>query len=103
MQIAVLSTTPLCRVHRVGQTRSVTTIRYLMRDSFEDVNPSESAQNPSCKILTTLKQNVNIQKKKKMLVQVTFAQGPLSEDGIGLGTLRVFFDIVCNSTLLTLW
>ncbi|EHL01886.1 putative SWI/SNF-related matrix-associated actin-dependent regulator of chromatin subfamily A member 3-like 3 [Glarea lozoyensis 74030] len=27
----------LCRVHRVGQKRNVTTIRYLMRDSFEEV------------------------------------------------------------------
>jgi len=27
----------LCRVHRVGQQRQVTTIRYLMRDSFEEV------------------------------------------------------------------
>ncbi|TVY65597.1 DNA repair protein RAD5A, partial [Lachnellula suecica] len=26
----------LCRVHRVGQTRNVTTIRYLMRNSFEE-------------------------------------------------------------------
>lgn len=29
----------LCRVHRVGQKRDVTTIRYLMRDSFEEVSP----------------------------------------------------------------
>lgn len=28
----------LCRVHRVGQLRNVTTIRYLMRNSFEEVN-----------------------------------------------------------------
>jgi hypothetical protein len=27
----------LCRVHRVGQKRNVTTIRYMMRDSFEEV------------------------------------------------------------------
>jgi hypothetical protein len=27
----------LCRVHRVGQKRIVTTIRYLMRNSFEEV------------------------------------------------------------------
>lgn len=27
----------LCRVHRVGQTRPCTTIRYIMRDSFEEV------------------------------------------------------------------
>lgn len=34
----------LCRVHRVGQKRDVTTIRYLMRDSFEEVKaPHHSA------------------------------------------------------------
>lgn len=27
----------LCRVHRVGQRRNVTTVRYLMRNSFEEV------------------------------------------------------------------
>ena len=27
----------LCRVHRVGQKRDVTTVRYLIRDSFEEV------------------------------------------------------------------
>lgn len=27
----------LCRVHRVGQQRDVTTVRYLMKDSFEEV------------------------------------------------------------------
>lgn len=33
----------LCRVHRVGQKRDVTTIRYLMRDSFEEVSPNQLA------------------------------------------------------------
>ena len=28
----------LCRVHRVGQQRKVTTIRYLMRGSLEEVS-----------------------------------------------------------------
>ncbi|KAF4635250.1 hypothetical protein G7Y89_g2850 [Cudoniella acicularis] len=59
----------LCRVHRVGQKRQITTIRYLMRDSFEE-------------------QIVDIQKRKKMLAQVTLAQGPLSEAGISIGTLQ---------------
>ena len=34
----------LCRVHRVGQERNVTTIRYLMRDSFEEVGSSRFAR-----------------------------------------------------------
>lgn len=28
----------LCRVHRISQKRNVTTIRYLMHDSFEEVS-----------------------------------------------------------------
>jgi hypothetical protein len=28
----------LCRVHRVGQRRDVTTVRYLIRHSFEEVS-----------------------------------------------------------------
>ncbi|KAH6692827.1 SNF2 family N-terminal domain-containing protein [Leptodontidium sp. MPI-SDFR-AT-0119] len=59
----------LCRVHRVGQKRSVTTIRYLMRDSFEE-------------------QVVEIQKRKKLLAKVTFGQDPLEESGIGMSTLQ---------------
>ena len=34
----------LCRVHRVGQKRDVTTIRYLMRESFEEVSHYKLAQ-----------------------------------------------------------
>jgi hypothetical protein len=40
-------------------------------------------------------QVVEIQKRKKLLAKVTFSQGPLSEAGIGLGTLQV-----CLTTLL---
>jgi len=58
----------LCRVHRIGQQRNVTTIRYLTRNSFEE-------------------QVVEIQKRKKRLAEVTFGSGQLSEDGIGIETL----------------
>ncbi|PMD57317.1 uncharacterized protein K444DRAFT_644904 [Hyaloscypha bicolor E] len=58
----------LCRVHRVGQKREVTTVRYLIRGSFEE-------------------QVVEIQKRKKKLAEVTFGSGQMSEDGINLGTL----------------
>ncbi|TVY34933.1 Helicase-like transcription factor, partial [Lachnellula cervina] len=57
----------LCCVHRVGQKRNVTTVRYLMRDSFEE-------------------QVVEIQKRKKLLAKLAFGQDPLPETGIGLGT-----------------
>ncbi|TVY35125.1 putative SWI/SNF-related matrix-associated actin-dependent regulator of chromatin subfamily A member 3-like [Lachnellula occidentalis] len=59
----------LCRVHRVGQKRSVTTVRYLMRDSFEE-------------------QVVEIQKRKKLLAKVAFGQDPLPESAIGRGILQ---------------
>jgi len=29
----------LARIHRIGQTQEVTTIRFYVRDSFEEVNP----------------------------------------------------------------
>jgi SNF2 family DNA or RNA helicase len=32
----------LARIYRMGQTRKVTTIRYIMRDSFEDVSLHQS-------------------------------------------------------------
>jgi len=38
----------LCRVHRVGQKRDVTTIRYLMRDSFEEVSHYKLAPRIFC-------------------------------------------------------
>jgi SWI/SNF-related matrix-associated actin-dependent regulator of chromatin subfamily A3 len=81
----------LCRVHRVGQKRIVTTIRYLIRDSFEEVSHIKIMCSPS---LIIMQQIVDIQKRKKVLAQVTFAQGPLAEDGIGLGTLQVYPHLV---------
>lgn len=41
----------LCRVHRVGQKHDVTTIRYLMRDSFEEVS---SLSNPPHQTLSAV-------------------------------------------------
>jgi SWI/SNF-related matrix-associated actin-dependent regulator of chromatin subfamily A3 len=59
----------LCRVHRVGQTRAVSTIRYLMRNSFEE-------------------QVVKLQTRKRVLADLCFGQKPVSEAGIGLGMLN---------------
>jgi len=58
----------LCRVHHVGQRKPCTTIRHIMRDSFEQ-------------------QVVELQKRKQALAEITFGQAPLAEHGIGLSTL----------------
>ncbi|KAL3427322.1 alpha-mannosyltransferase [Phlyctema vagabunda] len=59
----------ICRVHRVGQKQDVTTIRYVMKNTFEE-------------------QVVEIRKRKKLLAQVTFGQGPLLDDNLGMGMLE---------------
>lgn len=43
-------------------------------------------------VLILLQQIVEIQKRKKKLAQVTFSQGPLSQDGMSLGILQVRLD-----------
>ncbi|KAM0314130.1 hypothetical protein ACHAO8_004916 [Botrytis cinerea] len=59
----------LCRVHRISQKRKVTTIRYLMHNSFEE-------------------QIVELQKRKKMLADATFSQSCISEAGVDVGILK---------------
>lgn len=100
----------LCRVHRVGQQRNVTTVRYLMKDSFEEVCISTRY---SVKLSVTFcvriqykdedhcanqtpQQVVEIQKRKKLLAKVTFCQDPLSEAGIELGTLQVCLTLLLH-------
>ncbi|KAG4441377.1 hypothetical protein IFR05_003134 [Cadophora sp. M221] len=59
----------LCRVHRMGQTKTVTTIRYRMRDSFEE------------KVVT-------IQERKKDLAALTFSNEKISEEDVGAARLQ---------------
>jgi len=105
----------LCRVHRVGQQRKVTTVRYLMRDSFEEVcihtyqvvSSSQSASPRRFNYMTRaitltrcLQQVVEIQKRKKLLAKVTFCQDPLSGAGIGLGILQVCLNTADTLSIL---
>jgi hypothetical protein len=74
-----------------------------MRNSFEEVRiyrhhtlaglppisfPMEYTYKDHCADALP-QQVVEIQKRKKLLAKVTFSQDPLSEAGIGLGTLQV--------------
>lgn len=44
----------LARIHRIGQTKEVTTVRFIVRDSFEEVRNEDSCtSNTSCKYLPT--------------------------------------------------
>ncbi|PQE30180.1 SNF2 family N-terminal domain-domain-containing protein [Rutstroemia sp. NJR-2017a WRK4] len=104
----------LCRVHRVGQQREVTTIRYLMRDSFEEVSPLSHELLDSKKLMVSLVflilrtymlfyfflrfssrlldlntgQILTLQARKKTLAQVTLSRDPLASTGIDIGTLQ---------------
>jgi SWI/SNF-related matrix-associated actin-dependent regulator of chromatin subfamily A3 len=59
----------MCRIYRIGQKKEVTTIRYRIRDSFEE-------------------NVVALQDKKKDLASLTFTKERLSESDIGPGRLR---------------
>ncbi|KAM3087189.1 hypothetical protein ACMFMG_001293 [Clarireedia jacksonii] len=60
----------LCRVHRMGQKKEVTTIRYRMKNSFEE-------------------KVVAIQERKKDLAALTFSNGKLSKADVGAARLQV--------------
>jgi hypothetical protein len=60
----------LCRVHRMGQKKEVTTIRYRMNNSFEE------------KVVT-------IQERKKDLAALTFSNEKISEADVGAARLQV--------------
>jgi SWI/SNF-related matrix-associated actin-dependent regulator of chromatin subfamily A3 len=59
----------LCRVHRMGQTKEVTTIRYRIKNSFEE------------KVVT-------IQERKKDLAALTFSNEKISEADVGAARLQ---------------
>ncbi|PQE30181.1 SNF2 family domain-containing protein [Rutstroemia sp. NJR-2017a WRK4] len=59
----------LCRVHRMGQNKEVTTIRYRMKNSFEE-------------------QVVTVQERKKDLAALTFSNGKISEADVGAARLQ---------------
>lgn len=67
----------LARIHRMGQTKPVTTVRYVMRDSFED-------------------HVLNIQKRKQLLTE--FLLAPQEQDGTECNTSRLqqFRSLICG-------
>ncbi|KAF2231648.1 hypothetical protein EV356DRAFT_471443 [Viridothelium virens] len=59
----------LARIHRIGQTRAVTTIRYIMKDSYEE-------------------HVVKVQDRKKSLAEILLSQGKASEKDLTLSRLH---------------
>jgi SWI/SNF-related matrix-associated actin-dependent regulator of chromatin subfamily A3 len=59
----------LARIHRIGQTKEVTTIRFIMRNSFEE-------------------HITQVQDRKKHLASLLLSQKQLSEDDLSLGRLQ---------------
>ena len=77
----------LCRIHRMGQQRDVTTIRYRMKNSFEEVCYTGFV---SYRLLIESAQKIIlIQDRKKDLSNLTFSNAGLSEADVGAGRLEV--------------
>jgi hypothetical protein len=71
----------LCRIHRMGQTKEVKTIRFRINDSFEEVYPSPSVIR-SCK-LTRAQKIAVIQQDKKDLAAWAFSDEDRAEAADG--------------------
>lgn len=77
----------LCRIHRMGQKRDVTTIRYIMKNSFEEV--CYTWLFPRRPYVDSVQKVILIQDRKKDLANLTFSNARLSEADVGAGRLQV--------------
>ena len=62
----------LARIHRIGQKRPVTTARFVMQDSLEEVDKTRSYEHQ--RPLTQSQQIVELQNKKKFLVELMLSE-----------------------------
>lgn len=75
------------RIHRIGQKKPVTTIRYIVKDSFEEVNPSHPLQTGP---IDHFPQNIkNMQARKKHLADLSMSQPRLSGAELSQSGLEV--------------
>lgn len=85
----------LCRIHRMGQKKEVTTIRYIMKNSFEEVCYVYLI--PHRQYIDSAQKVILIQDRKKDLANLTFSNARLSEADVGAGRLQV------RCRLLVVW
>ena len=78
----------LCRIHRIGQEKDVITIRYIIKDSWEEVSASNDSHGLDVDCFHPQKVRI-IQERKKDLANLTFSNTKLSEADIGAGRLQV--------------
>jgi hypothetical protein len=76
----------LARIHRLGQTREVTTVRFFIRNSFEEVRFRSLDFNSTNSVLTMASQQViELQASKKQLAGVILSphEGDKTNDNLG--------------------
>lgn len=82
----------LARIHRIGQKQSVTTVRFYIRDSFEEVSTIFSASNEIHYSYLQIQQQVmELQESKKSLAGVLLSPHDGGHTDDSLGTLQVRF------------
>lgn len=80
----------LARIHRIGQTQSVTTVRFYVRDSFEEVSTASlSCDGIDNSYLSIQQQVMELQESKKSLAGVLLAPHDGGHTDDSLGTLQV--------------
>lgn len=79
----------LARIHRMGQTREVTTVRFVMNGSFEEVYHPFFEQKDALSAYLLLQHMVKVQNRKSQLAGLVFAQKRVSDGEINMSRIHV--------------
>jgi len=88
----------LSRIHRIGQRREVTTVRFFVSDTFEEVSEHRLSGSPGRRfVLTRLQRVMKVQEDKKDLASVLFSAHDDNQTG-SLERLKVRGTVLPAST-----
>jgi hypothetical protein len=79
------------RIHRMGQSREVTTVRYVMDNSFEDVCPGFPPPKKKRKEVADFprKHMLKLQNRKAHLAGLLFSQKRISDNEVNMSRIHV--------------
>jgi hypothetical protein len=75
----------LDRIHRIGQTKPITTVKFIIENSFEQV----SILSPFHSVTDDCQNVVSLQNRKRKLADLALSTGPLKQADLSRGCLQV--------------